>query len=143
MSASRKCRTPLRVRFNEVDSYDIVWHGHYVSYFEEGREGFGRQFGMGYTDLEARGVVVPIVDVSVRYRRPLRYGDVVTIITEFVPQAAAKIRYQYRITDLAERVTYCTGTTDQVMLDATTQELLPSRPEWLQIWQDQWAIHQD
>ena len=42
-------KTSLRVRFNEVDTLHIVWHGHYVNYFEEARRAFGRRFGIDYT----------------------------------------------------------------------------------------------
>ena len=46
------CITPLRVRFSEVDSMRVVWHGEYVRYFEDGREAFGEQYpGLGYLDI--------------------------------------------------------------------------------------------
>ena len=47
-TAALTCRTPIRVRFSEVDSMQVVWHGEYMRYFEDGREDFGRRFaGLG------------------------------------------------------------------------------------------------
>ena len=59
-------RTTLRVRFSEVDSMEVVWHGEYVRYMEDGREAFGRQYGIGYTDIRDAGYVVPIVELDVQ-----------------------------------------------------------------------------
>jgi hypothetical protein len=55
--------TQTTVRFSEVDSMQVVWHGEYVRYFEDGREAFGRQFtGIGYLDFYAEGYTAPIVE---------------------------------------------------------------------------------
>jgi acyl-CoA thioester hydrolase len=56
--------TQTTVRFSEVDSMQVVWHGEYVKYFEDGREAFGREYpGLGYLDFYANGYTAPIVDV--------------------------------------------------------------------------------
>ena len=65
--ASLVGKTSLRVRFSEVDSMQIVWHGEYVRYFEDGREAFGREFaGLGYMDIHASGYTAPIVELQDR-----------------------------------------------------------------------------
>ena len=70
--ASLVNKTSLRVRFSEVDSMQIVWHGEYVRYFEDGREAFGREFaGLGYMDIYASGYTAPIVELHLQYRKPL------------------------------------------------------------------------
>lgn len=51
-------RTPIRVRFSEVDAMQVVWHGEYVRYFEDGREAFGRRYGIGYQDIIRAGYLV-------------------------------------------------------------------------------------
>ena len=51
------------VRFSEVDSLHIVWHGHYLKYFEDGREAFGNEFGLGYLDLYSNGLLIPVVRI--------------------------------------------------------------------------------
>ena len=53
-------RTTFRVRFSEIDSMQIVWHGEYVRYFEDGREAFGKQYGLDYMSIYREGYMVPI-----------------------------------------------------------------------------------
>jgi len=56
-----------RVRFSEIDSMRRVWHGGYVTYFEDGREAFGRHFGgIGYADMQHEGIYAPIYDLRLR-----------------------------------------------------------------------------
>lgn len=54
-------RTTIKVRFSEIDSMQIVWHGEYVRYFEDGREAFGKRYGLDYMSIYREGYVVPIV----------------------------------------------------------------------------------
>ncbi|MFT4022221.1 MAG: acyl-CoA thioesterase [Flavihumibacter sp.] len=71
----------LAVRFNEADPLGIVWHGHYVRYFEDGREAFGQAYGLSYLDIYHNGYSVPIVKVQCDYKKSLRYGDSMLIET--------------------------------------------------------------
>ena len=57
-------RTTIKVRFSEIDSMQIVWHGEYVRYFEDGREAFGKRYGLDYMSIYREGYVVPIVDLT-------------------------------------------------------------------------------
>ena len=66
-------RTEILVRFNEADPLGIVWHGHYIRYFEDGREAFGNKYGIGYLDFYREGLIVPIVNVQCDFKRSLRY----------------------------------------------------------------------
>ena len=54
-------RQPFQVRFNETDALGIVWHGNYITYFEDGREAFGREHGISYLDVQQHGYTTPIV----------------------------------------------------------------------------------
>ena len=90
-------RTTVKVRFSEVDSLRIVWHGHFIKYFEDGREAFGNQYGFGYLDFYEQKLVTPIVDVSCQFKRHLVYGDEIIIETEFINTDAAKIIFEYKI----------------------------------------------
>ena len=51
----------VKVRFSEVDSMAVVWHGNYVKYLEDGREAFGLQFGVGYNEIFDNGYMTPVV----------------------------------------------------------------------------------
>lgn len=126
--------TELEVRFHEVDSYQIVWHGHYVSYLEVGREAFGAKYEIGYQHLLDRGVRAPIVHVDIDYRRSLKYGDKVRIMTEYVEKPQAKICFRYTLTSLDGRTVYCRGNTEQVLQEADSGRTLPSFPDWHYQW---------
>lgn len=64
-------RTTFRVRFSEIDSMQIVWHGEYVRYFEDGREAFGKQYGLDYMSIYREGYMVPIVDLTCQFKQSL------------------------------------------------------------------------
>ena len=65
-------RVRVNVRFQEVDSMQVVWHGHYVSYLEDARVAFGREYGIGYDDIRRAGLAAPIVHL--RLLVPLAIG---------------------------------------------------------------------
>lgn len=95
--ASLVNKTSLRVRFSEVDSMQIVWHGEYVRYFEDGREAFGREFaGLGYMDIYASGYTAPIVELHLQYRKPLKVNDTAVVETRYIATEAAKVCFSTR-----------------------------------------------
>src|SRR6187551_164197 len=89
--------TEIHVRFNEADPLGIVWHGHYIRYFEDGREAFGAQFGLGYLDVYKQGFTIPVVKIDCDYKRSLIYGDKVIIETTYWNCEAAKLIFTYRL----------------------------------------------
>jgi len=108
------------VRFNEVDSLGIVWHGHYIVFFEDGREAFGREHGLDYLTVKAAGYTTPIVSSSCAHKLPLRYGESFRIETSFVNTPAAKLIFRYKLFNEDNRLV-CSGETVQVFLDAENQ----------------------
>lgn len=107
----------IRVRFNETDPLGIVWHGYYITYFEDGREAFGREHGISYLDVQKSGFTTPIVKSECEHKLSLRYGDVARIETTFVDTPAAKMIFRYKIFDQQNNVV-CNGETVQVFLDS-------------------------
>jgi acyl-CoA thioester hydrolase len=104
------------VKFSEVDMLGIVWHGHYVRYFEDGREAFGKEHSLGYLDFYNNGYVVPIVSLQCDYKRSLRYGDRIIIETTYVPKLSAKIVFEYLVLNASTKEVIVTGTSTQVFL---------------------------
>ncbi|WP_273444823.1 acyl-CoA thioesterase [Neolewinella agarilytica] len=126
--------TILSVRFCEVDSYQIVWHGNYVNYLEVGREAFGKKFGISYQSLIDRGLRAPIIHVEMNYRRSLKYGDRFLVLTEYVEKPQAKICFSYKLTSLDGKIIYCRGKTEQALQDIDTGRTLPCLPDWHAGW---------
>jgi len=122
------------VKFSEVDSLGIVWHGHYLRYFEDGREAFGRKYNLGYLDFYSNGYVVPIVNIQCDYKRFLRYGDKIIIETTYAPCEPAKINFKYRLINAGTKELIVTGSTIQVFLRKDNFVLELTNPDFFQDW---------
>lgn len=72
-----------RVRYRECDPMGRAYHTHCLDWFEAARTEALRDLGIAYKELEDDGIIMPVVDVSVRYRRAILYDDVITIRTRF------------------------------------------------------------
>jgi acyl-CoA thioester hydrolase len=130
----------VKVRFSEVDSMQIVWHGEYVRYFEDGREAFGLKYpGLGYMDIYNSGFTAPMVDMTLQYKRSLRYGDSVLVETRFIDSKAAKICFEYILRRQSDGEIVATGTTIQVFCDPEGNLLLVS-PDFFIKWKERWGI---
>lgn len=74
--------TTVRVRYAETDQMNVVYHGNYAAYFEAARAEAIRELGYTYREMEAMGIVMPIVELHVKYLRPAHYDELLTIKTE-------------------------------------------------------------
>jgi acyl-CoA thioester hydrolase len=74
--------TQVRVRYAETDQMNVVYYGNYAQYFEVGRVESIRQLGYTYKDMEASGIIMPVVDLHVKYLRPATYDDLLTVKTQ-------------------------------------------------------------
>jgi acyl-CoA thioester hydrolase len=129
----------IAVRFGEVDSMAIVWHGNYIKYFEDGRESFGAKYNLGYLDVYRNNIMIPIVKVTCDYKKPLVYGDIAIIETRFVNSEAAKIKFEYSVFRKSDHELMATGTTMQVFL-TPEKELLLMAPEFFIGWKKKWGL---
>jgi len=134
-AAALTVKTPFKVRFNETDALGIVWHGNYITYFEDGRESFGKQHGISYLEVQENGFTTPIVKTSCEHKRSLKYGDYGYIETAFIDTPAAKIIFKFKIYNQHDELV-CTGESVQVFVDATG-ELVLQLPEFFARWKQQ------
>ena len=136
--ATLSCTHRIRVRFSEIDSMQVVWHGEYIRYFEDGREEFGRKYsGIGYQDIAASGSFAPIVDARLQFKKPLRINDEALIETRYIDTEAAKICFEYTIRRASDNQIVATGSTMQVFVDHNYElELL--QPEFFKAWRTKW-----
>ncbi|TKK69819.1 acyl-CoA thioesterase [Ilyomonas limi] len=89
--------TQTRVRYAETDQMGIVYYGNYAQYFEIGRVESMRQLGYSYKEMEAEGVILPVVEIHIKYLRPAVYDDLLTIKTTL-----QEMPHDHRITFLQE-----------------------------------------
>lgn len=73
--------TNVRVRYAETDQMDVVYHGNYAQFCEVGRAESIRSLGFTYKDMETMGVIMPIVELHLKFLRPAHYDDLLTVKT--------------------------------------------------------------
>ncbi len=76
-----KSETKIRVRYGETDQMGYAYYGVYAQYYEVGRVEAMRMLGFSYKDVEARGILMPVVEFSVNYKKPAFYDDELTLVT--------------------------------------------------------------
>jgi acyl-CoA thioester hydrolase len=128
-----KSSKEIKVRFSEVDSMNIVWHGSYALYFEDAREAFGAQYGLGYLDIFGNGYYAPLVDLRFQYKKPLTYGKTARIDITLRHTEAAKLIFDYEIFDAEDDSLIATGSSVQVFLDKDYQ-LVWDNPPFYEEW---------
>ena len=114
----------FEVRFSEVDSMNIVWHGSYPLYFEDAREAFGARYGLGYMDIFGNGYYAPLVELSFKYKSPIVYG------------MPCRIDIHYAETDEL----LATGHSVQVFMDKEYR-LVWITPEFYAQWKERWNMN--
>jgi len=134
-----KASKEIEIRFSEVDSMNIVWHGSYVFYFEDAREAFGKKYGLGYLDIFGNGYYAPLVDLRFIYKKPLTYGRKARIDISFRNTEAAKIIFDYEIYDSEDGSLIATGYSVQVFLDKQYQ-LVWSNPPFFEEWKRKYEL---
>lgn len=95
----KKHEVKLRVRYAETDQMGVVYHGNYAQYFEIGRVEWLRNQGVSYKSLEEGAIMLPVVSLSMNYRKPAFYDDELTITTILKYMGGVKIEFDYEITN--------------------------------------------
>lgn len=129
----------FEIRFSEVDMMGVVWHGSYAAYLEDAREAFGEKYGLSYARYIAEYVFTPIVELKLRYVKPLRYGMKPIVRITYRPTDAAKIVFDYEIIDGTDGSTVLTATSVQVFMDRN-YNLLWDSPAFYAEWKKQMGL---
>ena len=132
-------RKEISIRFSEVDSLKVVWHGNYLKYFEDGREAFGKEFGLGYLDVYKNGLLIPVVQIECEYKYPVKYGETIIIETKYINCDEAKIQFQYTIYRKSDNKLVATGKSTQVFLDEK-HELYLTLPPFYENWKREMGL---
>ena len=129
----------LDIRFSEVDSMNVVWHGSYMLYFEDARELFGEQYDLSYMGYVRHGYYAPMVEMNIQWKKPILYGMRPRIDIIYRPTVAAKVVFDYEIHDTADESLLATAHSVQVFMDLNYQLVLYS-PEFYVEWQKRWKV---
>lgn len=83
----------IRVRYGESDQMGVVNHASYVTWLEECRIELLRVLGVSYRELEQRGVMMPVTELNIRYRRSLRFDDLATCETTAIVKGPSRVLF--------------------------------------------------
>lgn len=90
-------KTQVRVRYGETDQMGFVYYGNYALYYEVARADAMRHMNMSYRQMEAKGVIMPIVNMTCKYIRPARYDDLLTIKTTIREMPVSRMHFHYEV----------------------------------------------
>jgi acyl-CoA thioester hydrolase len=93
---------PMRVQYKDTDQMGVVHHGNYIIWFEVGRTEWMRHFGMAYHRLEEAGVLLPVTDVNISYRKSARFDDCISIFTKIKKYSPVRLEFAYEARKISE-----------------------------------------
>lgn len=129
----------IRVRFSEVDALKMVWHGNYVKYLEDGREAFGRRYGLEYLLVKSKGYITPIIELKVEYKNPATIDDVLILETSYIATGAAKLLYTYRLYNKKDNQLVVEAQTIQ-LFQTVDGKLEITKPDFLEQWEHKYNL---
>jgi len=89
--------TSIRVRFNEVDSYQVAWHGHYVAWMEDARNELAGRFGVDAAQIADAGYRAPVVALELTFLKPARFGEELKVRTSLARNQSATLEFSCQI----------------------------------------------
>ena len=109
----------LRTRYAETDQMGVVYYGNYPQYLELGRVEWLRAIGLTYKEMEAEGIMMPVVLLQIQYKKPALYDELITIRTKLKDLPSTKIEFDYEILNEKGEL-LSTANTILVFVDAKT-----------------------
>lgn len=128
----KKTETPIRVRYQETDQMGVVYHANYLVWFELGRTDFIEALGFKYHQIENQGVVSPVVDANVQFKKPVRYGEAANVETWLEDYDGLRITYGYKIFNEQQELAVSGSTKHVIVKEGSFRPVSIRRsfPEW-------------
>jgi acyl-CoA thioester hydrolase len=117
----------LTAQFYDLDPMGVVWHGHYARFLEQVRCQLLDNIGYNYTEMQTSGYIWPIVDMQMKFIRPIRFHQNF-VVSATILESANRLKIEYIIRDQANGVVLTKATTTQVAVEVTTNELCLESP---------------
>jgi acyl-CoA thioester hydrolase len=117
----------VKAQFYDLDPMQVVWHGNYPRFLEEARCALLDKIGYNYTEMAASGYAWPIVDMRIKYVRPIRFAQAVRV-TANLAEYENRLRIEYRILDAESGQVLTKATTTQLAVAAASGELCLESP---------------
>ncbi len=117
----------IRAQFYDLDPMQVVWHGNYARYLEQARCALLDGIGYNYPQMALSGYAWPIVDMRIKYVRPVRFGQEI-VVTATIAEVANRLKIDYRIRDRASGEVLTKAPTVQVAVRLDSGEMLLESP---------------
>jgi len=89
--------TPIRIRYADTDQMKFVYYSKYFEYFEQGRSDLLRAIGLPYPEIEAMGLILPVIEAHATYKQPARFDDLINVVTYMRESPVARVRLDYEV----------------------------------------------
>jgi acyl-CoA thioester hydrolase len=120
-----RSETTIRVRYGETDQMGYVYYGFYAMYYEVARVESLRKLGISYKEIEAMGIIMPVIENTSKYIAPARYDEQLTVVATIREKPSVKIKFEYEIYNEQKALIH-TGQTVLVFINKETNR--PCRP---------------
>ena len=117
----------IKAQFYDLDPMQIVWHGNYVRFLEQARCALLDKIEYNYSEMLRSGYAWPVVDLRIKYVRPVRFGQEVRVTATMV-EYESRIKIDYRVADLATGDVLTKAQTIQVAVDVASNEMCFESP---------------
>jgi acyl-CoA thioester hydrolase len=121
----------LRIRYSETDQMGYCYYGNYAQFFEIGRVETLRAIGVSYKELEERGIMLPVVELNVKYIKPALYDDLIEIRTYLKKVPGVKIEFDYEIFNEQQKL-LTKGYTSLVFISSETMKPIQAPKELIE-----------
>ncbi len=112
--------TQIRVRYADTDQMKQAYYGKFFEYFEQGRSDLMRNIGLPYSRVEEMGLFLPVIEAHAEYKKPVRYDDMIEVVTMLRERPVARVRLDYEVRRDGESEPIATGYTIHGFVNATT-----------------------
>lgn len=120
----------IEIPFHDVDSMEVVWHGHYLKYFEIARCKLLDQFDYNYNQMRSSGYAWPVIESYVRYAHGIIFGQQIRV-RAILKEWENRLKIEYQIFDIESGKRLTKGFTSQVAVEIETREMCFQSPQVL------------
>lgn len=130
--------TTITVRYGETDQMGIVYYGNYALYYEIGRTEAIKNLGYTYKQMEADGIIMPVLDLQIKYYKAAKYDDVLNITTTIAALPTRKMTFHTEILNTKEEIIN-SGFTTLIFLNKTTNRICSPPQKLIELLQPYFA----
>jgi acyl-CoA thioester hydrolase len=118
-------RTTYRVIYGDTDNMGVAYYANYLRWFEIGRTEMFRDLGLAYSEIESRGLFLPVSEAHCKYKAPARYDELLAIETSLDLAMRAGMKFDYRISTDGDSRLVASGYTKHACMDASGRVVRP------------------